>query len=180
LLRPSVAALALAALLAVPSAAEAQRGPSTPAERKRAVEVTRRLERQPLGRDAEASRTWLFQWIGDIPDIQVRICSGPLDALGRARDERHGRILYLQSLFGMAAFLVENPAKADDWLTVQTAGVESTLRAYESVLKAERAARWPELDALLAARRAGKLRAVLEEQMASCGDESGPAPGDAI
>jgi hypothetical protein len=174
---------AIAALLVAlaPLSARAERGPSTPAERRRAIETTRKLEEDPLGRSANGDRKWLLQWIVEIPDIHVRGCSGPLDAL--ATDEggaRYGKMLYAQSMFGMAAFIAANPKQAKDWVAVQTAGIESVLKAYRSLLRAEPQARWDELDLLLAARKQGKLQEVVEQTMDGCGDEAGPAPGEAI
>jgi hypothetical protein len=175
-------ALAVVALVALaPALALAERGPSTPAERRRAVESTRKLEQEPTAPGANAARKWLLQWIQEIPDIMVKSCSGPLDALAQDTDgEKFGRALYAQSVFGMAAFLVEHPKQKDDWVAVQTAGVESVLRAYRSLLKSDPDAHWQELDLLLAARRQGKLQEVIEQTMEGCGEESGPGPGDAI
>ena len=170
----------LVALLALQPAFAAARGPSTPEERRRAIETTRRLERDPLGRGAAGERRWLLQWIVQIPDVNVRNCSGPLDALAADDGERHGKLLYAQSVFGMAAFLIEHPKKSDDWLAVQTAGVESVLRAYRSILRKAPRSHWEELDALLTVQRQGKLAAVLEEALEGCGDPQAPAPGDAI
>lgn len=176
-------ALAMTLLvLAAPRVALA-RGPSTPEERKRAVQTTRKLEREPLARGAMEERKWLFQWIVDIPDIQVTSCKGPLDAL-QADEEGYGQILYVQSIFGMASFLIEHPAKKNDWVAVQTAGIESVLRAYDSIRKADSEARWKELDRLAAAQKAGKLSAIVKEEMAECGkpeeERMGPLPRDAI
>ena len=170
---------ALILALALPGLAAA-RGPSTPAERKKAVETTRRLERSPLAPGANVQRMWLIKWIIEIPDINVRSCSGPLDALAMDDGSRHGRQLYAQSMFGMTAYMIEHPRSKDDWLAVQTAGVESTLRAYQSLLAAEPDARWEELDTLLEARRRGRLGEILEKTMEGCGDERAPSPGDAI
>ncbi len=173
-------AIALCLVLAAPALA-AGRGPSTPAERKKAVETTRRLEKYPLAPDADAQRKWLLKWIVDIPDINVRGCAGPLDALAQDDEgKRHGRQLYAQSMFGMTAFMIEHPRQKDDWVAVQTAGVESTLRAYQSLLSSEPDAHWEELDTLLQARRAGKLRELVEKTMEGCGEERPPGPGDAI
>lgn len=177
-LAPLAAALALALVAPTPARA---RGPSTPAERRRAVETTRRLEQDPLAHGANAQRRWLLQWIDEIPDIHIQGCSGPLDGLAQdAENERYGRLLYLQSLFGMAAYLVEHPGDEKDWVAVQTAGVESVLRAYRALLRKQPSARWEELDALQLASRKGRLAEVLEETMEGCGEEHGPGPGDAI
>lgn len=176
----AAALVALALALLAPPLARA-RGPSTPEERKRAVETARKLEREPLARSAGEARKWLFQWIVEIPDIQVTSCKGPLDVLLEEEDGAYGELLYVQSVFGMTAFLVESPKKAGDWAAVQTAGIESVLRAYKSILRADSDSRWDVLDRLLAALEAGKLRALVEEEMAGCGDERmGPAPRDAI
>jgi hypothetical protein len=179
-LRRAALAGALTLILALPLLAGA-RGPSTAAERKRAVDTTRRLERYPLAPSADADRKWLLKWIIDIPDINVKSCSGPLDALALNEDGgKHGRWLYAQSMFGMTAFMIEHPNQKDDWVAVQTAGVESTLRAYQALVAVDREARWDELDTLLEARRQGKLREVVEKTMEGCGEERGPGPGDAI
>ncbi len=167
-------AAALAALLVLSPALAAGRGPSTPAERRRAIETTRRLERDPIGKGAADERRWLLKWIVDIPDVQVRGCSGPLDALAQDDGGRFGKQLYAQAVFGMAAFLIEHPKQSGDWLAVQTAGVESVLRAYKSLLRKVPRAHWDELDVLMTAQRQGKLEGVLEETM-ECGDPAGDA-----
>ena len=178
MIRTLAAALAL---LCVPALASA-RAPSTAAERARAVELTRKLERQPLARSSNQDRAWLLQFIVEAPDFEVKGCAGPLDVLAKNEDGPYARLLYVQSVFGQAAFLFEHPKKANDWAAAQTAGIESTLNAYESILKADPDARWKELDRLVAAKSAGKLRKLVEKEMAACGrgEEGGPPPADAI
>jgi len=179
-LRRTLAAF-LALTLLAPAAARA-RGPSTPEERKRAVEATRKLEKEPLARNSMELRKWLFQWIVEIPDINVTSCGGPLDALREDEEDTYGQILYVQSVFGMTAFMIESPKKAGDWVAVQTAGIESVLRAYDSMRKADSELRYKDLERLEKARKAGKLVEIVKKEMAKCGnpDEMGPAPRDAI
>jgi hypothetical protein len=169
------------ALLALPALA---RGPSTPDERKRAVEITRRLEKEPLARSGVESRAWLLRFVVEAPDFHVKSCRGPLDVLAGEEGDPYAALLYVQSIFGMTAFLFEHPRQAGDWAAVQTAGIESTLKAYESLRRADSEARWKELDRLVTARNAGKLRKLVEKEMAGCEkeeeDEGGPAPRDAI
>jgi hypothetical protein len=174
--------VAAALLLLIAPALASARGPSTATERKKAVEVTRKLEKQPLARSSNQDRAWLLELIVEAPDFEVKSCTGPLDVLAKDEENPYARLLYVQSVFGMAAFMFESPKKADDWAAVQTAGIESTLRAYESMLKADPDARWKELDRLLTARGKGKLRALVEKEMAKCGtgEDEGPAPSDAI
>ncbi len=180
-LRRTLGAFALAFAVALASDARAtDRGPSTPTERKRAVDITRRLEKAPLAPSANADRMWLMNWINDIPDITVRTCSGPLDQLRVDDAAKYGRKLYAQTMFGMTAFMIEHPAKKDDWVAVQTAGVESMLRAYQSLVQAKPSARWEVLDRLLVAQKEGALPDMVENTMEGCGDERAPGPGDAI
>jgi hypothetical protein len=175
-----VAVVASVVTFATPALAAAGRGPSTPAERKRAVEVTRKLERAPFAPGADADRKWLFKWIVDIPDITVRGCASPLVALLQDDGTRHGRMLYAQSMFGQTVYMIQNPAKRDDWVGVQTAGIESTLRAYQAMKQADPQISWQELDLLQEASKAGRLAEFVEENMEGCSAEDGPGPGDAI
>jgi hypothetical protein len=176
-------ALALALLVLATPRLAAARGPSTPEERKRALQTIRKLEKEPLSRKSMDDRRWLFQWIVEIPDIQVTSCKGPLDPL-QDDDEGYGKLLYLQSVFGMTAFLIEHSDRKGDWAAVQAAGIESVLRAYDSIRKADSEARSKELDRLAAAHKAGKLLGVVKKEMAECGkpeeERMGPLPRDAI
>jgi hypothetical protein len=168
------------ATFTTPALAAPARGPSTPAERKRAVEVTHKLEHAPFAPGADADRKWLFKWIVDIPDITVRGCASPLVALLQDDGSRHGRMLYAQSMFGQTVYMIQNPSKKADWVGIQTAGIESTLRAYQAMKQAEPHVTWQELDLLQEASKAGRLQEFVEENMESCSAEEGPAPGDAI
>jgi hypothetical protein len=174
--------VALALVLLCAPAVAGARGPSTADERKKAVELTRKLEKQPLARSSNQDRGWLLQFIVEAPDFEVKGCKGPLDVLAKDEEGPYARILYVQSVFGMAAFMFENPKKAGDWAAVQTAGIESVLKAYAAILKADPDARWKELDRLVAVRGKGKLRALVEKEMAKCGtgEDEGPVPEDAI
>jgi hypothetical protein len=178
--RTSILALTLGLVVLAGPASAVERGPSTPAERKKAVEITRRLERAPLAPKANDDRIWLLKWINDIPDIMVRTCSGLLDPLPADDGEKFGRKLFAQSMFGMAAYMIENPAKKNDWVAVQTAGIESTLKTYEVLVKAKPAMRWEELDRLIQVRDQGRLSDLVEAQLEGCGEEVPPGPDDAI
>ena len=62
------------------------------------------------------------------------------------------------------------------------AGIESVLRAYDSMRKADSELKFKELDRLEKARKAGKLAELVKKEMPRCGsrDEMGPPPRDAI
>jgi hypothetical protein len=181
-IRPLAALAALA--LALPAHAQSERGPSTRAERQRAVEITRRLEKEPLARKGDEERVWLFQWIVEIPDINVRTCESPLDQLKEDDGGRHGRELFLQHVFGITTFLIEHPKRKDDWVAQQVAGLESVLRAYRAVKRLEPGVRWRSLERYDELRREGKLADAVRRTMPGCDpaadEEMGPAPDEAI
>ena len=170
-----VAALALA--LPGHASAQSERGPSTPAERRRVVEITRKLEKQPFGKGANTDRVWLMKWIDEVPDVTVRYCPGPLYDLvdGTAQE----KALWVQSLFGMASFEIEHPDEAADWVKTQIAGLDSAMAAYQSTVKANPDSKMKVFERLLAAKKAGKLADVVKDQMNTCNPEYQSAP-DAI
>ena len=109
--RSPVHRIVVAALLLLCSPAIASaRGPSTAAERKRAVEITRRLEKEPLSRSGVEARAVAAPVHRRDPRLQR-------DGAARARSTRsrrtrtapYARLLYVQSIFGMAAFMFEHP-----------------------------------------------------------------------
>jgi hypothetical membrane protein len=132
------------------------RGPSTPEERTKAVALTRLLERDPLGENANATRQWLRKWIIEVPDIRFKVCD---DLLGHALGDNYpySREVNLQTIFSGAAFTIEHSDKARDDIPVYSAGVEGALRVYEVLLKLKPDAKVAFLDDLVAKRDHGEL-----------------------
>jgi hypothetical membrane protein len=132
------------------------RGPSTPEERAKVIELTRLLERDPLNENAPATRQWLREWIIEVPDIRFKACS---DLLGHALGDNYpySREVNLQTLFSGAAFTIEYPDKAREDIAVYNAGVEGALRVYEVLLKSKPDAKSAFLDDLVAKREHGEL-----------------------
>lgn len=136
---------------------EAQaRGPSTPEERAKAVQLTRWLERDPLNENAGATRQWLREWIAEVPDIRFKACD---ELLGHGLGDNYpySREINLQTLFSGAAFALENQDKARDDVAVYTAGVEGALRVYEVLAESKPDAKSAFLDDLVAKRDQGEL-----------------------
>ena len=159
--------LGLAVLLFLPGWAGAERGPSTPKERTKALRLIRQLETDPLGDKAHDARRWLALWLLDVPDLQVRYC---VEVVGGDRSARQ-RIrpdLLAQIPWSGAAFLIENPKKRDARAEVYAAGLLGALRAYEALLEDHPDQRSPLLDQLLAKRDAGELEAYVEETSQAC------------
>jgi len=154
-------------LLALVAAHSQTRPPSTPEERARAVEIAHSLESDPLGAQAKEQRSWVIRWLIEVPDIHVKLCGGLLGPVFGS-SKNYGNELFGQLLSSSAAFLIANPDKAADDLAVYSAGLEGTLRAYESILKVKPKAKWPFLDDLIARRDNGGLAEYVRQAMAHC------------
>ena len=148
---------------------DSTRGPSTRAERDRALKINKELEADPLAPQYRADRAWLIQWIQDIPDITVQICVDPVEGNS---NYRYSRELLLQKTFASAAYIIEHSVRDRDDISVETAGVEGALKAYESILKKYPQAHSPYWDRLLKKRDNGTLRDYVTRYMESaCGSE---------
>src|SRR4030095_13224019 len=132
------------------------RGPSTPEERAKVVELTRSLEREPLSENAAATRQWWRTWIAEVPDIRFMVCD---DLLGHALGDNYpyAREVNQQVLFSGAAFALERQDKARNDGAVYSAGVEGSLRVYEALQKSKPDAKFAFLDDLVAKRDQGQL-----------------------
>jgi hypothetical protein len=163
--RFAVSAIVILMLSSVLQAQE--RGPSTAEERAQAVRLARMLEANPLDPHAKDARKWLTVWLITVPDISVAVCGefmGPL--LNSKKD--YAPELFSQSMYSTAAFVIEHPESKDDSEAKYLAGVEGSLRAYESVKKTNPKLHWPVLDDLIARRDANTLAAYVHEKAPSC------------
>jgi hypothetical protein len=146
--------VAMALLLA--GAASAERAPSTPEERAKAVQLAKELEAEPLGAGADEKRRWLLQWWDRIPDISVNVSL----VLGTFPEGDHpywDKLLF-QLVFSGGAFMIEHPEQAKDEVAVQTAALEGALKVYRVLDAATPGHRIPYLDEMTVKQRDGTLR----------------------
>lgn len=144
-----------------------ERGPSTPEERARAVRIARDLEERPLSSDTKEDMRWLTMFLIEVPDISVQWCTSLLVPI-LDDESKYASAVTSQVLFSTAAFVIENPERADDKLAVNVAAVEGALRTYESILRKKPKAHIAFLDGLLVKRDEGHLAAYVEEAMKDC------------
>ena len=158
-------ALVLFLSLLAPSATPAEeRGPSTAEERAKVIDLTRKLESDPLNPQAEEWRVWLAKWIDEVPDIIIPICPPLLPQLLRS-NRNYSHELAMQVVYSSAAFIVEHPREQVDQQAVFQAGVDGMLKAYQALLKAKPRARWYFLDSLIEMRDKGELKEYLRKQI---------------
>jgi hypothetical protein len=152
------------------SHSQQKRGPSTPEERAKAVQIARDLESDPLRPGNKEMRTWFTFWLIEVPDITVPICGEELGPIFHEsdRDKNFVSEIFGQSMFSAASFVIEHPDQANNKVAVYIAGVEGSLRAYQSILKAHPEAKWPFLDDLILKRQNGELSKHVEKATAKC------------
>jgi len=141
-----------------------ERGPSTAEERAKVIDLTHKLETDPLNPQAEEWRVWLAKWIDEVPDVVVPVCPGLLPQLLRS-NRNYSHELAMQVVYSSAAFIVEHPKQQVDQQAVFQAGVDGALKAYQAILKARPRARWYFLDSLIQMRDKGELKEYLRKQI---------------
>lgn len=143
--------------------AQNKRGPSTPEERATAIKAARLLETDPFNKEAKKVREWFLLWLIEVPDISVEICTDYLSPLFGTKNKNNEAELSTQMTYSSAAFMIEHPEQAKDKVAVNLAGLEGTLKMYESILKSKPKTKNDFLDQLIAKRDKGELKAYVED-----------------
>lgn len=148
---------------------------STAKQRVKFVRVARDLEIKPLAFDAVQQRQWATDFIVHVPDLHLELCDGVISAPLREANENYNNQLSMQFLVSSAAFMIQHP-KVKDPVKIQTAGVEGTLKAYESILKVDKNVRFEFLDGLMQQKKDGQLENYVASVSHSCGDLAEQSP----
>src|SRR5271157_708594 len=149
---------AVAGMVLAAAAQQGQgRGPSTAEERARFVEVTHKLEKNPLDPGLNSDRDWALRWLVEVPDVHAELCSSVLGGFLKEKKYPYGGEITRQLTFSGAAFTIENPDKAADRLAQFVAGVEGALRAYNAILQQKPDAKSKSLEEVLQKQSQGKL-----------------------
>ncbi len=151
----------------VAAPAQQKRGPSTAEERAKAVQFAHDLESNPLGPQAKSEREWLTLWLIEVPDITVEVCPRLLGP-ELPDKKKYGTEIFSQLMYAEAAFMIENPDKAKDSVSVHTAGVGGALKVYEAILKEHAKAQLKALDEIIGRRDKGELQSHVQEAMQYC------------
>jgi hypothetical protein len=165
-LRNLSAALLGCALLAAPaSAIAAGRGPSTPEERKQALEYIQHFMADPLNPALKSEISWVVEWTIEIPDVHVSLCNIIELPKGNKKDSQ---TLFTAMLMAQTAFAIQNPDKQNDDLAQYQAGVDGVLRIYELLLKSNPKDHQLILDSLIQRRDAGTLAQWIKDRAVNC------------
>ena len=146
-------------------ASAADRGPSTPAKRKQALEYAQDYLANPLGPNAAKEREWVIMWAIQVPDVHVSICM--LLEKQPKKDKQDADTIFAGMVLAQTAFAIENPEAKGDSKEAYLAGVNGALRVYEALVKDRPKDRQPYLDDLIQRRDAGTLVDFVQDRAAS-------------
>lgn len=159
--------LALTLGFAAKAAVAQERGPSTPEERKRAVDIATLLETDPLNKDAKKLGKELLIWLIQVPDIHAKLCGAVLGDSSKIKGDYSDSIV-VQMTFSQAKFIIEHPEQANDDVQLYLAGVEGALKTYENIKKAKPKVKFEPLEQLLVKKEAGQLSDFVRDAMSRC------------
>ncbi len=161
-------ACALIALtLGLASPAWAERGPSTPEERARVVQLAEAANRDPIGLMTSSDGRWFMKWSDEIPDYMFGPDKGAFWMESGAAKGDLRRVMRFHHMLSTAAYQVQHgitdPEKDPAAMQAKTiAGIEGLLHAYESLRDKRPENRSDELDKAIALRDQGKLAAFVQ------------------
>jgi hypothetical protein len=141
--------------------------PSLPEERAKVLDIAKRSERDPISKVAKDDRGWMVAWISETPDFMLIVCSESLTPLLLSKKEDQTAI-WFSGFAGSAAFVVEHPESMRDINAVNMAGVQSALRAYQSVVAKNPNFKIAGMDELLAKSIDGRLTEEMLRAAAEC------------
>ncbi len=147
---------------------------STPKQRVKLVKIARNLELNPLSIHAVQQRQWATEFIVKASDLHLELCEPVMHPLEHA-NLNYNNQLSMQFMVSSAAFMIQHP-KVKDPVKIQTAGVEGTLKAYESILKVDKNARFDFLDGLAQQKKDGRLENYVASLTSTCGELDERAP----
>ena len=145
-----------------------QRGPSTPAERQRALDVIQKLEADPMNPSLANDRDWINEWVFAAPDVHVVLCTAIIKPLLDESNSDPRKALMLQNLLAMAAFEIKSPERAKDNTQMQLAGAEGMLKAYSNITRRMPSYKSEFMESLRAKQESGKLESYVREGTAEC------------
>jgi hypothetical protein len=126
------------------------------------IKASHFLEEKPFDKDAKDIRSKAILFVIQTDDVSVTVCGGDLMAPILDKKNKNGSELIGQYTIGMAAYKLEKPDKKNDENAAQLAGLESTLKAYEAMVKEKPKTAFAGMDALVAIRNKGELKGVVD------------------
>ena len=153
--------LVLICFVAIVQGAAAQ-DTSTPEERTQWVEITHKLESDPMDDKVNQQGEATFKRISDVHDVHVLLCPALLNEFNGMK-YTYAHAITRQYMLASGAFQIENPDKAADAKATALAAVESVLKTYQAILQQKPDAKAKPFDDLLKKQSQGKLKESLKQ-----------------
>ncbi len=152
---------------AAPALAQGARGPSTPEENARVVQLAAVSDKDPIAAMTSSEGRWFDKWADDVPDYRFGPDNGAFWMFNGAAKGDLKRVLRFHHTVSTAAYQVQNhiadPQQSQEQFEAKTlAGVEGLLRAYESLLAKSPENRSEQLDQAIVLRGKGQLAAFVK------------------
>lgn len=153
--------------IAAATFAQAARGPATPDEIARVVQLAQVSDKDPLAAMASTEGRWFQKWVEEVPDYSFGPDKGASWLGSGAAKGDLKRVLRFHHTVSTAAHQVQHnitdPDKDSEASEATTlAGVEGLLRAYESLVAKRAENRSEQVDLAVAARDKGTLAAFVK------------------
>jgi hypothetical protein len=160
--------LRIAAALLVLSGFAAAANPqvSSPAERKRALEVIDKLELNAMDPSLKAEREWVFQWV-KASDVDALVCTGIMKPLSDEKPSPFRNALMLQNILASARFSMQHP-QSKDRLAMFEASTEGVIRAYQNLIKQDPSRKNAFMESLIVKQQTGQLMSYVRKNANEC------------
>jgi len=136
---------------------------STPEERAHWIELTRKLEADPLDSQLNKYAEIAVKRLIEVKDIHVAICGAVFSDLGASKYKYSGQITR-QYLLASAVFVIQNPDKAGDAALANLSAVQSVLKVYNAILQSKPKEHSKSLDELVKEQNAGSLESSIHKK----------------
>jgi hypothetical protein len=146
---------------------------STPKERQKIVNMSKRYEENILAPEAGKLASDIMDWWVEVPDLTLNWCPELLTD-ERPEDGALAEAVLLQGLAAAGVFVIEHPQQESDVRASWIAGLEGVVRAYRNLLELDPAHRDDFLDRLVKIESSGKLGKYVDTHSEDCSSEVSP------
>jgi hypothetical protein len=136
---------------------------STPEERAHWAEVTHKLESSPLDVNVSQEGDKVLQRVMDVHDFHVPLCVAFFTEFNTMK-YTYAHAIMRQFMLASAAYLIENPDKANDRNAMNQAAIESVLKTYAAILQQKPDAKNKTIEDLLQKQKQGKLAEYVQKK----------------
>lgn len=167
MLKKLIAGLLLFTLAAIAQPLKTAKA-SSPEERQRALTIINKLEQSPLDPALREDRDWIFQWVKEVSDVNVVMCTSIIRPLLDQPNSPERNALTLQAMLAGAEFSIRNPDSSKSKIPMFMASTEGAIRAYKNMLRQDPSKKNDFMESLAKRQQDGTLEAYVREGAAEC------------